>query len=211
MNVWMKRGLQTALLTGGLLAVGSGIASADDGIDVAVPVSVTDNALAVLGTSPGTTAPEVTLPAVDGLVRLDLATATALPVTATGTSTSTAEPLAPAGAGAGAGAVAGWATSSPATSALFPPTATGTETVAAPRSTRTAPSTAGKVISGAVVPGLVPRTASALSVTVTGTATSMLSSAEAMPEPTARRPPVSRAVCRPRFIHTFMRGVLVSD
>jgi hypothetical protein len=57
----------------------------------------------------------------------------------------------------------------------------------------------------------VPATATALSVTVTGAVTSMLSSADAMPEPTASRPPVSRAVCRPRFIHTFMRGVLVSD
>jgi LPXTG-motif cell wall-anchored protein len=76
MNVWMKRTLHTALLTGGLLAVGSGIASADDSIDVAVPVTVTDNALAVLGTSPGTTAPEIRLPAVEGLASVDLGAAT---------------------------------------------------------------------------------------------------------------------------------------
>jgi hypothetical protein len=76
MNVWMKRGLQTALLTGGLLAVGSGIASADESIDVTVPVTITDNAVAVLGTSPGATAPEITLPAVDGVVRADLGPAT---------------------------------------------------------------------------------------------------------------------------------------
>jgi hypothetical protein len=85
MNVWMKRGLQTALLTGGLLAVGSGIASADESIDVTVPVTVTDNAVAVLGTSPGTTAPEITLPAVDGDVRADLGAATvSVPVTVAG-------------------------------------------------------------------------------------------------------------------------------
>jgi LPXTG-motif cell wall-anchored protein len=91
MNVWMKRGLQTALLTGGLLAVGSGIASADDSIDVAVPVTVTDNALAVLGTSPGMAAPEIALPAVDGLVRVDLGAATvSVPVAVGGNSADVA-------------------------------------------------------------------------------------------------------------------------
>jgi hypothetical protein len=47
MNVWMKRALQTGLLTGGLLAVGTGIASADEndlsvdllGVNVTVPVA----------------------------------------------------------------------------------------------------------------------------------------------------------------------------
>ena len=52
MNVWMKRGLQTALFTGGLLAAGTGLAAADDNVvAVTVPVTVTDNALAVLGTA----------------------------------------------------------------------------------------------------------------------------------------------------------------
>ena len=47
MNVWMKRGLRTALVTGGLLAVGTGVASADEndlvvdvtGVTVTVPVA----------------------------------------------------------------------------------------------------------------------------------------------------------------------------
>ena len=30
MNVWMKRALQTGLFTGGLLALGTGIAAADE-------------------------------------------------------------------------------------------------------------------------------------------------------------------------------------
>jgi len=48
-----------------------------------------------------------------------------------------------------------------------------------------------------------------LSVTVTGTVTVALSSADARPVPAVSRPPVIRAVCSPRFIHTFMRGVLL--
>jgi hypothetical protein len=72
MNVWMKRALQTGLFTGGLLALGTGIASADDSaIDVTVPVTVTDNALAVLGTA-GTTPAEIHLPALDGTIAADL-------------------------------------------------------------------------------------------------------------------------------------------
>ncbi|KQS72093.1 hypothetical protein ASG41_18665 [Modestobacter sp. Leaf380] len=51
------------------------------------------------------------------------------------------------------------------------------------------------------------RTPRVLSVIVTGTVTSMLSSAEAIPLPTARRPPVSRAVWRPRLTHRFITRV----
>jgi len=72
MNVWMKRGLQTALITGGLLTAGTGLASADDSATVTVPVTVTDNALAVLGTAPGTTPAEIDLPAINGTVGVDL-------------------------------------------------------------------------------------------------------------------------------------------
>jgi hypothetical protein len=72
MNVWMKRGLQTALITGGLLTAGTGLASADDSATVTVPVTVTDNALAVLGTAPGTTPAEIDLPALKGTVGADL-------------------------------------------------------------------------------------------------------------------------------------------
>jgi hypothetical protein len=72
MNVWMKRGLQTALFTGGLLAAGTGLASADDSATVTVPVTVTDNALAVLGTAPGTTPAEIDLPAPKGTVGADV-------------------------------------------------------------------------------------------------------------------------------------------
>ncbi len=39
MHVWMKRGLRTALLTGGLLAAGSGIASADGRIQLRLPAN----------------------------------------------------------------------------------------------------------------------------------------------------------------------------
>ncbi len=71
MNVWMKRGLQTALLTGGLLALGTGVAAADDStlgvsvevgdgsvsgtngggsvVDADAPVTVCGTAVAVLG------------------------------------------------------------------------------------------------------------------------------------------------------------------
>jgi hypothetical protein len=85
MNVWMKRALQTGLFTGGLLALGSGIASADDSaVDVTVPVTVTDNALAVLGTA-GTTPAEIELPALDGTIAADLGAITvAVPITVGG-------------------------------------------------------------------------------------------------------------------------------
>ncbi len=112
MNVWITRGLQTGLLTAGLLAVGAGIASADDSIDVAVPVTVTDNALAVLGSSPGTTAPEIELPAVDGVVAVDLGpVAVSVPVAIGGNSADVAgvdvaQPAAAPAAGGGNGSAA---------------------------------------------------------------------------------------------------------
>jgi hypothetical protein len=50
MNVWIQRGLRTALLTGGLLALGTGAAAADDSsIDVTAPVTVSGTAVAVSG------------------------------------------------------------------------------------------------------------------------------------------------------------------
>ena len=72
MNAWIKRGVRTALLTGGFLAVGTGIASADDStIDVTVPVTVTDNAVA-----------GIDLPDVSGLVAADLGDlSVAVPIT----------------------------------------------------------------------------------------------------------------------------------
>ncbi|MDT0276640.1 hypothetical protein [Blastococcus goldschmidtiae] len=92
MNVWMKRGLQTALFTGGLLAAGTGIASADDDIAVTVPVTVTDNALAVLGTAPGTTPAEIEPPAIDGTVGADLGgLAIAVPIDIGGNAADVAE------------------------------------------------------------------------------------------------------------------------
>ncbi|SDY10106.1 hypothetical protein SAMN05661080_02303, partial [Modestobacter sp. DSM 44400] len=86
MNVWMKRALQTGLFTGGLLAVGTGIASADEStIDVTAPVTITDNALAVLGTAPGDTPAEITLPALSGTAGADLGAVTAsVPITVGG-------------------------------------------------------------------------------------------------------------------------------
>ncbi|WP_369132602.1 hypothetical protein [Modestobacter sp. I12A-02662] len=116
MNVWITRALQTGLLAGGLLAVGTGVAAADDRLlDVTVPVTVTDNALAVLGTAPGGTPAELPLPDVSGAVAVDLGVVTAaVPVTVAGNAADAAgldvaQPAAPAatGAGAGAGAEAG--------------------------------------------------------------------------------------------------------
>ena len=50
MHVGIKRGLETALLTGGLLGLWTGMASADDSsIDVDVPVTVSGTSVAVLG------------------------------------------------------------------------------------------------------------------------------------------------------------------
>jgi hypothetical protein len=85
MNVWMKRALQTGLFTGGLLALGSGIASADDtAVDVTVPVTVTDNAVAVLGTT-GDLPAEIQLPELAGTIDADLgAIALTVPITVGG-------------------------------------------------------------------------------------------------------------------------------
>jgi hypothetical protein len=115
MNVWMTRALRTAVFTGGLVAVGTGIASADDSTtDVTVPVTVTDNTLAVLGTAPGDTPAEITLPAVSGTVAADLGAATAsVPVTLGGNAADVAgadlaQPAAaPAAAGPGGSPVDG--------------------------------------------------------------------------------------------------------
>jgi len=60
MQTWAKRGIQTALVTGGLLMLGTGIASADENvspdspagpldINLSVPVDIQDNALGTLG------------------------------------------------------------------------------------------------------------------------------------------------------------------
>jgi hypothetical protein len=114
MNVWMKRALQTGLFTGGLLAVGTGIASADEStVDVTAPVTITDNAVAALGTAPGDTPAEVTLPALSGTVAADLGGVTAsVPITAGGNAADVAgvdvaQPAAaPAAAPAGNGSAA---------------------------------------------------------------------------------------------------------
>ncbi|RZU32504.1 hypothetical protein [Blastococcus saxobsidens] len=83
MNVWMKRGLQTALFTGGLLAAGTGLASADEtAVAVTAPVTVTDNTLALLGTAPGSTPAEIELPAIGGTVAADVGgVSVAVPIT----------------------------------------------------------------------------------------------------------------------------------
>ena len=60
MQTWAKRGLQTALVTGGLLMLGTGIASADENVSpdtpagpvdvaVTVPVEIDNNALGLPG------------------------------------------------------------------------------------------------------------------------------------------------------------------
>lgn len=69
MQTWAKRGLQTALVTGGMMMLGTGIASADENVDpdspagpldagVSVPVQIEDNAV-------GTPMGQVNLPGVD--------------------------------------------------------------------------------------------------------------------------------------------------
>ncbi|OLT40680.1 hypothetical protein BJF85_06055 [Saccharomonospora sp. CUA-673] len=69
MQTWAKRGLQTALVTGGMLMLGTGIASADETVDpdspagpldanVSVPVQIEDNAV-------GTPFGQANLPGVD--------------------------------------------------------------------------------------------------------------------------------------------------
>lgn len=99
MNTLIRRGLQAALLTGGLWAVGTGVASADDGLDVSVPVTVSDNALAVLGDVP---APGIDLPALEADLGVDLGGASlSVPVTLGGNgigllgTTATQEPASP--------------------------------------------------------------------------------------------------------------------
>jgi hypothetical protein len=47
MQTWAKRGLQTALVTGGLLMLGTGIASADEDVNPDKPVSALDGSVAV--------------------------------------------------------------------------------------------------------------------------------------------------------------------
>lgn len=42
MQTWAKRGLQTALVTGGLLMLGTGIASADENVNPDTPASPLD-------------------------------------------------------------------------------------------------------------------------------------------------------------------------
>jgi hypothetical protein len=81
------RALRVALLTGGLVAVGTGVAAASDhpadDLDVAVPVTVTDNALAVLGDVPADGA--LHLPVVSADLTVDLGPATvSVPVTVAG-------------------------------------------------------------------------------------------------------------------------------
>src|SRR5215470_3887743 len=60
MQTWAKRGLQTALVTGGLLMLGTGIASADENVNpdtpagpldvnLSVPVQISQNAVGTLG------------------------------------------------------------------------------------------------------------------------------------------------------------------
>ena len=85
MSRWANRALRVTLLTGGLLAVGTGVASASDplgdgDLDVVVPVTVTDNALGVLGDAP--TAGGLELPAPSQDLTLDLGSvAVSVPVT----------------------------------------------------------------------------------------------------------------------------------
>ena len=60
MQTWAKRGIQTALVTGGLLMLGTGIASADENVNpdtpagpldlyASIPVDISGNALGTLG------------------------------------------------------------------------------------------------------------------------------------------------------------------
>ncbi len=81
------RALRVALLTGGLLAVGTGVAAASehspDDLDVTVPVTVTDNALGVLGDAPA--AGGLPLPAVSADLTVDVGpVAVSVPVTVGG-------------------------------------------------------------------------------------------------------------------------------
>lgn len=60
MQTWAKRGIQTALVTGGLLMLGTGIASADEKVDpdspagpvdlnASIPIDISKNAIGILG------------------------------------------------------------------------------------------------------------------------------------------------------------------
>ncbi|MEU0511973.1 hypothetical protein [Amycolatopsis sp. NPDC006125] len=92
MQTWAKRGIQTALVTGGLLMLGTGIASADENVNpdspagpldvnLSVPVDIQDNALGTLGK-------QVNLPEVHKEISTkpitDAANKAAAPVTKTG-------------------------------------------------------------------------------------------------------------------------------
>ena len=76
MHTWAKRSLQTALVTGGLLMLGTGIASADENVNpdrpaspldgsVRVPVHMDNNAL-------GTPLGQRNLPSIDKELRVDV-------------------------------------------------------------------------------------------------------------------------------------------
>src|SRR2546422_9753079 len=47
MQTWAKRGIQTALVTGGLLMLGTGIASADEDVNPDKPASPLDGSLSI--------------------------------------------------------------------------------------------------------------------------------------------------------------------
>ncbi|SFK41887.1 hypothetical protein [Geodermatophilus ruber] len=81
MNTWVARGLQTALFTGGLLAVGAGVASASDSLELTVPVTVTGNAIGILGDAATAAPPPAAAPGdAEGDALLDVT----VPVTVTG-------------------------------------------------------------------------------------------------------------------------------
>lgn len=87
MTPWATRALRVALLTGGLLAVGTGVAAASDhsspDLDVTVPVTVTGNALGVLGDAPAPGG--LHLPAVTADLTVDAGpVAVSVPVTVAG-------------------------------------------------------------------------------------------------------------------------------
>ncbi|TCP57393.1 hypothetical protein EV191_1011348 [Tamaricihabitans halophyticus] len=80
MQTWAKRGIQTALVTGGLLMLGTGIASADEQVNpdrpaspldgkVSVPINVENNAI-------GTPGGQVDLPEVKTEINLDVSPVT---------------------------------------------------------------------------------------------------------------------------------------
>ncbi|MCW2509395.1 MAG: uncharacterized protein JWP68_2543 [Modestobacter sp.] len=175
MNVWMKRALQTGLFTGGLLALGSGIASADESaVDVTVPVTVTDNALAVLGTA-GTTPAEIQLPAVGGTIAAALGAITvAVPVTVGGNAADVAGiDIAQPAATPATGGSAGSAVDGSAVDADVPVTVTGNAVAALGEATAggTAPAAAPAGNSDTAVDADVPVTACGNGIGVLGDAT----------------------------------------